>query len=154
MIDNLKICELRKATLLFISAFYFIFSISFLFFQQSKNSLPFETRQSSLISDISLKRLNSFAVSVSLTPAQILGLNVQHGLTASVSYVSIQKVYRHRQRYDLGSRSQYSKILLFAIFVLFAPLILAINKLRHRYNHFFSLFIPFPFFLSNTSLRI
>ena len=154
MIDNLKICELRKATLLFISAFYFIFSISFLFFQQSKNSLSFRTVQLSSQLDISLNKSNSFTASFSFTPAESIVSNSQLGLNASVSNVSVQKVYRHRQRYDLGSRSQYSKILLFAVFVLFAPLILAINKLRHRYNHFFSLFIPFPFFLSNTSLRI
>ena len=154
MTDYLKICELRKAALLFISAFYFIFSISFLFFQQSKNSLSFRTGQLSSQPDISLNKTNLFTASVIFTDAKILVSKSQHGLTSSVSNVSVHKVYRHRQRYDLGSRSQYSKMLLFAVFVLFAPLILAINNLIHRNNHFFSLFVSFPFFLSITSLRI
>lgn len=154
MSDNLRICELRKAALLVISAFYFIFSISFLFFQQPKNSLASSRGQLSSLPAISLNNSNLLSAFVSLIATETVASNSQHDLPASLSNVSIQKVYRHRQRYDLGSRSQYTKILLFAVFVLFAPLILAISTGRQRYNHFFSLFLPFPFFLSVTSLRI
>ncbi len=154
MSDNLKISELRKAALLLISVFYFIFSISFLFFQQSKNSFPLNPGQLISLHSISLTKAKSFATSLTDKASADFALNSLHGSVASVSNVLVQKVYRHRQRYDLGSRSQYSKILLFAVFVLFAPVILAINNLRHRYNHFFLLFNPFPLFLSITSLRI
>lgn len=154
MCDKLKICELKKTTLLLISAFYFIFSISFLFFQESKNPLPLDIGQPTSLHSISFNKANSFKVSLKVYASEGFVLNSLHGLIASVSNFSVQKVYRHRQRYDLGSRSQYSKILLFAVLVLFAPVILAVNNLRHRYNHFFLLFSPFPLFLSITSLRI
>lgn len=141
-----------KAQLLMLGLFYFLFSIGFLFFQQSKSSPAFTASL--------LHHSGRYAGVASLSGQQLNAGILQAGNAAkSIQYaanggVSFHKIYHHRQRYDLVSKSVFVPRMLFALLLLFAPVLLTLLAVRSRYNRTSTHLSSFPFFLSITTLRI